>query len=93
MDAFRDLIARVDADHVLLSYNSEGIIPEDAIEDVLVAAGRRGSYRRTARAYRRYRSDRTSAKRQYRGDAVEEYLYYVRLKQRTRRGSVVSAAA
>jgi adenine-specific DNA-methyltransferase len=93
VEAFRDLIARVDADHVLLSYNSEGIIPEDAIEDILVAAGRRGSYRRTARPYRRYRSDRTSAKRQYRGDAVEEYLYYVRLRRRTRRAVPASVAA
>ncbi len=93
VEAFRDLIARADADHVLLSYNSEGIIPEQAIEDVLVAAGRRGSYRKTARVYRRYRSDRTSARRQYRADAVEEYLYYVRLKRRTPRGIPTSAAA
>ena len=58
-----------------------------------VAAGRRSTYRRTARPYRRYRSDRTSAKRQYRGDAVEEYLYYVRLKRRTPRGASAPVAA
>jgi adenine-specific DNA-methyltransferase len=87
VDAFAELIARIDADHVLLSYNSDGLIPETAIEEILVAAGRPGTYRRIARPYRRYRSDQTSVTRQYRTDALEECLYSVRLRPRAERAT------
>lgn len=78
--ALDGLLAETDADHVVLSYNSEGIIPESEITRIFRAHGRRGTYRRVTRTYQRYRSDRPSAKRRYTSDSVHEHLYCVRLK-------------
>jgi adenine-specific DNA methylase len=80
--ALEGLIDTVDADHVLLSYNSEGIIPDGEIERIFRAAGRAGTFARISREYPRYRSDRPSAGRRYKGHVVRENLYYVRLKSR-----------
>jgi adenine-specific DNA-methyltransferase len=84
--ALEGLIATVDADHVLLSYNSEGIIPDAEIERIFRDAGRAGTFARISREYPRYRSDRPSAGRRYKGHIVRENLYYVRLgsSRRTR---------
>jgi adenine-specific DNA methylase len=60
-----------------MSYNSEGLIPEETIESVFKAFGRAGTYRRYTRRYRRYRSDTDGQGRRYRGDEVVEYLYCV----------------
>jgi adenine-specific DNA methylase len=68
------------ADHVVLSYNSEGIIPESEIVRIFREHGRRGTYRRLTRTYQRYRSDRPSASRRYTSDSVREHLYCVRLR-------------
>ncbi|HEX5438294.1 MAG TPA: DNA adenine methylase [Gemmatimonadaceae bacterium] len=78
--ALADLIARADADHVLMSYNSEGLIPETEIEAIFRAHGIGDTYRRTAREYARYRSDSDSASRRYKADSVMEYLYYVQMR-------------
>ena len=80
VDALETLLARADANHVVMSYNNEGIIPESEIERLFRAAGRRGSYQRIARDYARYRSDSNGDARQYVADRVTEYLYYVRLR-------------
>jgi adenine-specific DNA-methyltransferase len=80
--ALEQLIDSVDADHVVLSYNSEGIIPDDDIERVFRRAGRPRSFVRVAREYQRYRSDNPSPTRQYKAHSVREQLYYVRLKKR-----------
>jgi adenine-specific DNA-methyltransferase len=74
------LLEAADADHVVLSYNSEGIIPESEITRIFRAHGRRGTYRRITRTYQRYRSDRPSASRRYTSDSVREHLYCVRLR-------------
>jgi adenine-specific DNA methylase len=74
------LLATADADHVVLSYNSEGIIPEAEIKRIFRAYGRPGTYRRLTRTYQRYRSDRPSASRRYTSDSVREHLYCVRLQ-------------
>jgi len=78
--ALEDLIDRADASHVLMSYNSEGILPEAEIERIFREAGVPGSYQRVERDYARYRSDSDSDARQYKADRVTEYLYYVRLQ-------------
>jgi adenine-specific DNA-methyltransferase len=75
--AFEALVASADCRHIVLSYNAEGIIPEATIERVLKEFGRRGTYRRHRRGYRRYRSDADGVNRRYRGDIVNEYLYCV----------------
>ena len=67
-----------DARHVLLSYNDEGLLPRDSIEDAFRACGDPDTFRVFTRGYRRYRSDSDGPDRQYRGDAVRERVYYVR---------------
>ncbi len=78
--ALEQLLQGVDATHVLLSYNNEGIIPEKEIESCFRRYGVPSTYRRTGREYKRYRADRDSDARQYSGDHVTEFLYYVRLR-------------
>lgn len=78
--ALEQLLEAVDATHVLLSYNNEGIIPEKEIERCFRRYGVPSTYRRTGREYKRYRADRDSEARQYSGDHVTEFLYYVRLR-------------
>jgi adenine-specific DNA-methyltransferase len=88
--ALAQLIESVDADHVLLSYNSEGIIPDAEIERVFRDAGRARTYARISRAYQRYRSDRPSATRRYTAHSVQENLHYVRLKNDRRSKPVLA---
>lgn len=76
-EAFENLVATAPWRHVVMSYNDEGIIPESAIERVLKAHGRRDTYRRYSRSYKRYRSDADSGDRKYKADRVREYLYCV----------------
>ncbi len=82
VEALESLMANVDADHVVLSYNSEGIIPEAEIERVFRSVGRAGTFARIAREYPRYRSDRPSAVRRIKNHSLRENLYYVRIGRR-----------
>ena len=66
--------------HLLLSYNDEGTIPAQRIEEILRAQGRSETYRKFQRAYKRFRSDSDGPNRRYRGDQVTECLYYVRIR-------------
>ncbi len=77
--AFEELVDAADCRHILMSYNSEGIISEDCIERVLRQRGIADTYRKLRQPYKRYRSDRDSESRRYKGDRVTEHLYYVRL--------------
>lgn len=76
-EAFETLVAAADCRHIVMSYNAEGIIPEDTIQRVLRNWGRRGSYERYPYRYRRYRSDADGENRRYSSDEVKEYLYCV----------------
>lgn len=78
VDALEELLERSDAAHVVLSYNSEGIIPEGEIVRLFRAYGLRRSFRREARDYSRYRSDADGAQRRYAASRVTEYLYSMR---------------
>ena len=78
--ALAELLAATGARHVLVSYNSEGLLPEAALRAVLARAAADGRVRRFTRGYRRYRADRDHPKRRYRGDRVRELLYYARLR-------------
>ena len=78
--ALRELLAATGARHVLVSYNSEGIIPDAEVKQALREASADGNVRRFSRVYKRYRADSDHARRRYRGDAVRELLYYARLR-------------
>jgi len=77
--AFTDLVSAAPCRHILMSYNSEGIISEECIERVLRERGASKTYRRLEHDYKRYRSDRDSDSRRYKGDRVTERLYYVQV--------------
>jgi adenine-specific DNA-methyltransferase len=76
--ALRELLQVADARHILLSYNDEGLLGTEVIEQVLRETGDRDSYRRLSTEYRRYRSDGDGPERAYLRDHVREQLHYVR---------------
>jgi adenine-specific DNA-methyltransferase len=75
--AFEELVASASCEHIMMSYNAEGIIPEETIERTLKRYGRRWTYKKYPFTYKRYRSDADGDNRRYRGDTVDEYLYCV----------------
>jgi adenine-specific DNA-methyltransferase len=78
VQALEVLLAKADARHVLMSYNSEGIIPEAEIRRLLKMYGNSATFRIYEQEYVRYRSDSDHEQRQYLGDSVTEKIYYVR---------------
>ena len=79
--ALRDLLAATHARHVLVSYNSEGLLPDAELRSVLGEASIDGRVRRFTHRYRRYRSDSDRVGRQYKGDHVHELLYHAELRR------------
>jgi adenine-specific DNA-methyltransferase len=75
--ALEALLSAADGRHILMSYNSEGLIPQATIRRLLREWGRAGTFRLYPRGYRRYRADADGERRRYRGDVVEERLYCV----------------
>jgi adenine-specific DNA-methyltransferase len=78
--ALAALLAATSARHALVSYNSEGLLSERDLKEVLADAARNGTVKRFSRGYRRYRSDSDRVGRVYQGDSVRELLYHVRLR-------------
>jgi adenine-specific DNA-methyltransferase len=78
--ALRDLLGVTGARHVLVSYNSEGVIPDKAMRSILAEAAVDGRVKRFTRRYKRYRADSDREGRRYKGDEVRELLYYARLR-------------
>jgi adenine-specific DNA-methyltransferase len=78
--ALRDLLAATGARHVLVSYNSEGVIEDREFRDILREASIDGRVRRSTLRYKRYRADSDREGRRYKADEVTELLYYARLR-------------
>jgi len=78
--ALSALLRATGARHALVSYNSEGLLSERDLRDVLEEAAKFGTVKRYSRGYRRYRSDSDRVGRVYQGDRVRELLYHVRLR-------------
>ncbi|HXY30841.1 MAG TPA: DNA adenine methylase [Gemmatimonadaceae bacterium] len=79
-DALVELLESTRARHLLVSYNTEGLLSARTLSSVLREASADGVVRRFRRRYRRYRADRDRVGRRYRGDHVSELLYYTRLR-------------
>ena len=77
--ALRALLAATGARHVLVSYNSEGVIADAELRLILKEAAIDGRVRRFTRRYKRYRADSDREGRRYKADEVKELLYYARL--------------
>jgi adenine-specific DNA-methyltransferase len=78
--ALRELLLATGARDVLVSYNSEGLLPDAALRATLAEVSVDGKVRRFSTGYRRYRADADSATRRYKTIAVRELLYHVRLR-------------
>jgi adenine-specific DNA-methyltransferase len=79
-NALRNLLAATGAYHVLISYNSEGVIGDKDLRAILADAAIDGRVKRFTRRYKRYRADSDREGRRYKGDEVQELLYYARLR-------------
>lgn len=76
--ALAELVARARCRWVLLSYNSEGLIPESAIYAIFAT---RGSAQVFRQPYRRFRSDRDRENRQYQDPGnLTENLYVLEVE-------------
>lgn len=78
--ALRALLGATGARHVLVSYNSEGVIGDSELKAILQEAAVDGRVRRFSRRYKRYRADSDREGRRYKGDEVRELLYHARLR-------------
>lgn len=67
--AFEDLIKNSNFKFILLSYNDEGIIPINRIEEIM---SKYGSYKRYEQQYRRFKSDNN---KNYLKNSTIEYLH------------------
>ena len=72
--AFADLIERANARYVFLSYNNEGLL---SFEDIQQIMERRGRYGRFEQPYGRFQADRPSAERQIKATQTTEYIHYL----------------
>lgn len=79
-NALRSLLEASSARHVLVSYNSEGLLPSDRLKAILAEYSADGQVRHFTRGYKRYRADRDRQNRRYKGDRVRELLYYISRK-------------
>lgn len=77
-EALERILYEAKAKHVLLSYNTEGIIPEKEIKRIFKTYGRQGSFQIFKKGYKRYRSDSDKEGRSYKTDKVQELLFYTR---------------
>ena len=71
LTTFEDLIDNIDANYIFLSYNNEGLMNFDDIQDIM---SKRGEYKVFRQKHRRYKADNG---RFNKADATEEYLHAV----------------
>lgn len=75
IEAMEDLIKNIDATHIILSYNNEGIISEEALEDLLIRNSIDGKVDIKKIPYRKYQSKKASKVKE-----VYELLFYIQKK-------------
>lgn len=77
---FSTLLAESRARYALVSFNSEGHLEPEALEQLLGKASADGKVSHFTQRYRRYRADSDREGRRYHADIAEEHLYLVRLR-------------
>jgi adenine-specific DNA-methyltransferase len=77
---FAGLLATTGARHALVSFNSEGHLSPDSLQDLLARVALNGELAHFTQSYRRYRADSDREGRHYHGDTAVEHLYLVRLR-------------
>lgn len=74
-EAFKDLILKLKARYIFLSYNNEGLM---TISDIKEIMGLRGEYGHFKKSYNRFKAD-NSENRNYKSNKTIEYLHYVKV--------------
>ncbi len=77
--ALEELLEATSARHILVSYNTEGLLPEDSMLSILARFSTDRHVRRFTHTYRRYRADSDHSRRRFREGELKEVLYYARL--------------
>jgi adenine-specific DNA-methyltransferase len=77
---FSALLSATSATHALVSFNSEGHLPPEALLSLLTKASADGNVTHYSQRYRRYRADSDRDGRHYHRDIALEHLYTVRLR-------------
>ena len=75
-EALEDLIMKAKANYILMSYNSEGIIPEAEISRIFKKKGK--NYTKFEENYRRFRSNSNVESKKN----VIEYIYFIEIPKR-----------
>jgi adenine-specific DNA-methyltransferase len=78
-EAMAELLANADFRHIVVSYSNEGLISEADLMAILDAKSPSGIRDYKKIPYKRFRADNDSSTRNYKGDLVEEFLFYVRV--------------
>jgi adenine-specific DNA-methyltransferase len=71
--ALEEVVQKARANHILLSYNDEGLLKPDEIREILSSRGEPHTFEKP---YNRFKADNG---REYRRDATVEYVHYVRV--------------
>lgn len=72
-EALADLVAKARTQHILFSYNDEGVIGFDEVRRILAMRGRVTTFKTT---YSRFKADRN---RTYKRETTTEYLHHVKI--------------
>lgn len=76
--AFDKLVAKANFKHIILSYNSDGLMSKDFIESVLKRYGKKETFEFRKFPYRRYKNSKAVDKKDH-----FEYLFYIEKKDIT----------
>ena len=71
--AFKNLIMNADMKYIFLSYNNEGIMSADDVEEIMSLRGKYGCF---TKRYNRFKADRDQ-NRKFKDNTTTEYLHYV----------------
>lgn len=74
--AFSELIGKLDAKYIFLSYNDEGLMSLSEIKEIMSTRGEYGVFEQK---YQRFKADKTE-NRNHTQDSVIEYLHYVKVQ-------------
>lgn len=74
-NAYKDLISKIDAKYVFLSYNDEWLMNLEDIKEIMSS---RWDYGVIKMKYKRFKADKTES-RNHKKDSVIEYLHYVKI--------------
>lgn len=71
-NSFEELIKNANFKYIFLSYNNEGLMSEQQIRDIM---SKYGKYSLSTKEYQRFRADKDSSTRIYKGNTTVEYLH------------------